>query len=57
RLVRGEALTDIAASLCVSAKTISTYKMRLMDKLQLSSEAALVRYAIRHQLFADDDVL
>ncbi|MDB0576694.1 DNA-binding response regulator, partial [Ralstonia solanacearum] len=31
--------------------------MRLMDKLQLSSEAALVRYAIRHQLFADDDVL
>ncbi|MBB6591073.1 response regulator transcription factor, partial [Ralstonia solanacearum] len=53
RLVRGEALTDIAASLCVSAKTISTYKMRLMDKLQLSSEAALVRYAIRHQLFAD----
>ncbi|MCL9846898.1 response regulator transcription factor [Ralstonia solanacearum] len=57
RLVRGEALTDIAASLCVSAKTVSTYKMRLMDKLQLSSEAALVRYAIRHQLFADDDVL
>lgn len=43
RLVLGEPLTEIAASLCVSAKTISTYKMRLMDKLQLSSEAALVR--------------
>jgi len=28
-----------------------------MDKLQLSSEAALVRYAIRHRLFSDDDTL
>ena len=57
RLVQGEPLTEIATSLCVSAKTISTYKMRLMDKLQLSSEAALVRYAIRHRLFSDDDTL
>ncbi|WP_275794616.1 response regulator transcription factor [Ralstonia syzygii] len=57
RLVRGEPLTEIAASLCVSAKTVSTYKMRLMAKLQLPSEAALVRYAIRNQLFADDDTL
>lgn len=57
RLVRGEPLTEIATSLCVSAKTISTYKMRLMDKLQVSSEAALVRYAIRHRLFSDDDTL
>jgi len=57
RLVQGELLTDIATSLCVSPKTISTYKMRLMDKLQLSSEAALVRYAIRHHLFSDEDTL
>ncbi|WP_296225652.1 response regulator [Ralstonia sp. UBA689] len=57
RLVLGEPLTEIATSLCVSAKTISTYKMRLLDKLQLTSEAALVRYAIRHRLFSDDDTL
>jgi DNA-binding NarL/FixJ family response regulator len=57
RLVRGEPLTEIASSLCVSAKTVSTYKMRLMTKLQLPSEAALVRYAIRNQLFPDDDAL
>jgi hypothetical protein len=31
--------------------------MRLMTKLQLPSEAALVRYAIRNQLFPDDDAL
>ncbi|MDF3833414.1 response regulator transcription factor [Cupriavidus basilensis] len=56
RLVLGEPLTEIAAGLCVSAKTVSTYKMRLMDKLQLPSEAALVRYAIRHRLFDEGEI-
>jgi len=28
-----------------------------MDKLQVSSDAALVRYAIRHRPFSDDDIL
>ncbi|WP_019448768.1 response regulator transcription factor [Cupriavidus sp. BIS7] len=57
RIVEGESLTQIAAALCVSAKTISTYKMRLMDKLQLRSDAALVRYAIEARLFGDGDNL
>ncbi|MEN7531410.1 MULTISPECIES: response regulator transcription factor [unclassified Cupriavidus] len=51
RIVNGESLTEIAEALCVSAKTISTYKMRLLDKLQLRSDAALVRYAIEANLF------
>jgi len=57
RLVLGETVSAIAAGLCVSAKTISTYKMRLMEKLGLPNEAALVRYAIRHGLFGDDATL
>ncbi|MDR3381342.1 response regulator transcription factor [Cupriavidus basilensis] len=56
RLVLGEPLTGIAAALCVSAKTVSTYKMRLMEKLRLPSEAALVRYAIQHRLFGEGDI-
>jgi len=56
-LVAGEALTEIAASLCVSAKTVSTYKMRIMEKLELGNDAALVRYAIRHRLFDEADDL
>jgi len=56
RLVLGEPLTTIATALCVSAKTVSTYKMRLMEKMQLPNEAALVRYALRHHLFGDDDI-
>jgi DNA-binding NarL/FixJ family response regulator len=38
----------------VSAKTISTYKARILEKMQIPHEAALVRYAVRHQLFDDD---
>ncbi|KJK24657.1 LuxR family transcriptional regulator [Burkholderiaceae bacterium 16] len=56
RLVLGEPLTEIAVGLCVSAKTVSTYKMRLMEKLKLPSEAALVRYAIHHRLFDEGDI-
>lgn len=57
RLVLGEPMTAIASALCVSAKTVSTYKMRLMEKMQVSNEAALVRYAIRNHLFDDDTEL
>jgi len=57
RIVEGESLTQIAAALCVSAKTVSTYKMRLMEKLQLRSDAALVRYAIEARLFGGGDKL
>jgi len=57
RLVLGEPLTAIAAALCVSAKTVSTYKMRLMEKMQMSTEAALLRYALRNHLFSDDEDL
>ena len=53
RLAMGESISAIAADLCVSAKTVSTYKMRLMEKLQLPNEAALVSYAIRHRVFGE----
>ncbi|WP_250516552.1 response regulator transcription factor [Caballeronia sp. INDeC2] len=54
RLCAGESIGDIGEALCVSAKTISTYKARILDKMQMPHEAALVRYAVRHQLFDDD---
>lgn len=51
RIVAGETLTGIAQALSVSAKTISTYKSRIFDKMQMPHDAALVRYAMRHKLF------
>jgi DNA-binding NarL/FixJ family response regulator len=54
RLVDGQTLSNIASELSLSSKTISTYKMRILDKMQLQSDAALVRYAIGHKLFDED---
>lgn len=34
----------------VSAKTVSTHKTRLMQKLGIDNNAELVRYALRHGL-------
>jgi DNA-binding NarL/FixJ family response regulator len=49
-LAAGKSINDIATSFALSAKTISTHKMRLMQKLNLDSNAALIRYALRHGL-------
>ena len=50
RIVAGEAIGEIGASLNLSAKTISTHKMRLMQKLGVDNNADLIRYALRHGL-------
>lgn len=49
-LVAGKSLNHIAVELNLSPKTISSHKMRLMQKLGTESNAELVRYAIRHKL-------
>jgi len=49
-MVQGARLTDIANQLIVSVKTISTYRQRILQKLQAGSNAELVQYAIRHRL-------
>jgi len=50
RLVAGASVTEIAASLKLSVKTVSTHKSNLMSKLGISNPSDLVRYAIRHGL-------
>ena len=49
-LVAGRGVNEIAASLSISNKTVSTHKTRLMEKLNLGSTAELVRYAVEHRL-------
>jgi DNA-binding NarL/FixJ family response regulator len=57
RLAAGRTLTEIAQALSVSVKTVSTYKSRILEKMQMPHEAALVRYAMRHGLVGDDEAL
>lgn len=49
-LTTGHSVNAIATQLHISNKTVSTHKMRLMEKLNLSSMAALMRYAMQHGL-------
>jgi two-component system, NarL family, invasion response regulator UvrY len=48
----GIAFKQIAAELGVSPKTVSTYRSRILDKLKLQSNAAIIRYAIEHRVVA-----
>lgn len=50
RIVSGETVGEIGGALKLSAKTISTHKMRLMQKLGVNNNADLIRYALRHGL-------
>ncbi len=46
----GVAPADIAQRLKISAKTVSTYRTRILEKLALGTTADLIRYAVQHQL-------
>jgi DNA-binding NarL/FixJ family response regulator len=49
-LAKGTSLTEIAHSLCLSDKTVSTYRSRLMDKMGFKSNAEITMYALKNKL-------
>jgi DNA-binding NarL/FixJ family response regulator len=49
-IAQGRSINDIADSFSLSAKTISTYKVRLMQKLNVENNADLIKYAVKHGL-------
>jgi two-component system, NarL family, invasion response regulator UvrY len=46
----GKTPTEIADDLALSIKTVSTYRSRILEKLQLKNTAELIRYAINKKL-------
>lgn len=48
RIAAGQSLGQIADDLHLSPKTVSTHKMRLMQKLELQTNADLLKFAVRH---------
>jgi DNA-binding NarL/FixJ family response regulator len=50
RLAAGRTVTEIAAELSLSVKTISTYRSRILEKLGLATTAELIRYALERGL-------
>ncbi|WP_333843452.1 response regulator transcription factor [Pelomicrobium sp.] len=50
RIAGGKSRSQIAQELHLSVKTVATYRARLLEKMELKSNAELVRYAIQHGL-------
>ncbi len=50
KIASGRKLSEIADEMMLSPKTVSVYRSRLLEKLQLSNNAELAVYAIRNQL-------
>ena len=50
KLTDGRRIPDIASLLCLSPKTVSTYKYRILGKLGARSEVEMVRMAMRYGL-------
>ncbi len=53
RLAKGESVSGIAEVLNLSVKTVSTYRSRLLEKIDVTSNAELAAYALRHGLMVD----
>ena len=49
-LVSGKSVNQIATELAISNKTVSTHKVRMMEKMNLSNIADLLRYAMEHDV-------
>jgi two-component system invasion response regulator UvrY len=50
RLAKGETVGVMAESMALSVKTVSTYRTRVLEKLQLSSNSDLTYYALKNGL-------
>jgi two-component system, NarL family, invasion response regulator UvrY len=46
----GKSVSDIANELALSVKTVSTYRVRLLEKMAMETNAQLIRYVVEHGL-------
>ncbi len=49
-IASGQTVSEIAMTMKLSVKTVSTYRARLLEKMGMSSNAELTRYAIENRL-------
>lgn len=50
RLAKGESVTEIGEHLSLSVKTVSTYRTRIMEKMNLKTNSDLTYYAMKNSL-------
>ena len=52
---QGASINEISAKLCLSPKTVSTYRYRLYEKLGVENDVELTHLAMRHGMVEDRD--
>jgi two-component system invasion response regulator UvrY len=50
KLASGSSVSEIAAELCLSVKTISTYRSRVLEKMSFATNADITSYALRNSI-------
>lgn len=53
-IMEGRKVNEISETLCLSPKTISTYRQRLFTKLNINSDVELARLVLRHGVLQDE---
>lgn len=49
-IAAGKAVKEISAELFLSVSTVNTYRARILEKMNMKTDAELIRYAIENQL-------
>lgn len=49
-IAAAQSVTDISKKLGISVKTVSTHRIRILEKMELESNAELIQYALRQKL-------
>jgi DNA-binding NarL/FixJ family response regulator len=52
QIAKGQSVSQIADALCLSVKTVSTYRARILEKMGFTSNADLMRYALDQRLIS-----
>jgi two-component system, NarL family, invasion response regulator UvrY len=50
KIAVGKSVSDIAEELCLSVKTVSTYRSRVLEKMSFANNADITSYALRNGL-------
>ncbi len=49
-IAKGHSVTEIGRQLNLSPKTVSTHKSRILEKMNMTNQAEMIRYALAHEL-------
>ncbi len=49
-LASGKTVSEVSRELCLSVKTVSTHRARILDKMRMKTNAELTHYAVKNRL-------